>query len=106
GFRKREVLWMFTFEGLFVGLAGSVVGGLFGILLDWYLVAIGIPLGGKGESISASAGMAFGDTLRGTWNVGTIIFAVIFGLVIALVAGIIPARRAAKMTATAALRFA
>jgi len=105
GFRKREVVWMFTFEGILVGLAGSGLGAIFGILIDWFLVGTGISLGKSTESVTASAGMAFGNTLYGTWNWGTIIFAVLFGLAVALIAGYIPARRAAKMTATAALRF-
>lgn len=105
GLRRREVLWMFTLEGLAVGLLGSLLGAAFGLACDWFLVTVGIPIGKAGESLSASAGMAYGSTLYGAWNGGTVIFAVLFGLVIALVAAIIPARRAAKMTATAALRY-
>ncbi len=96
---------MFTLEGLAVGLLGSLLGAAFGLACDWFLVTVGIPIGKAGESLSASAGMAYGSTLYGAWNGGTVIFAVLFGLVIALVAAIIPARRAAKMTATAALRY-
>ncbi len=104
GFRRREVVWMFTFEGIFVGAIGSAMGAILGILIDVYLIFVGFPLD-KMAGSSAVGGLSFWGTLYGTWNPGMIVFAVLFGLVVATVAAIIPARKAAKMTATAALRF-
>jgi putative ABC transport system permease protein len=102
GLRDREVVWMFIFEGFFVGCLGSLLGAALGILLNCYSVYVGFSLAKFGD---VGGGFAFWGTLRGEWNPGSIIFAMIFGLVLAVVAATIPARSAARMTATSALRF-
>ncbi len=104
GFRRREVVWMFTLEGIFVGVFGSIMGAVLGAGLNYLLITRGIPLSFFGDS-SIAAGLPFWGTMYGVWNPGTIIFALVFGVLIATVAAIIPARKAAKMTATDALRF-
>jgi putative ABC transport system permease protein len=103
GFRGKEVVWMFMFEGFFVGCLGSLLGAALGILINCYSIYVGFPLQKFGSSVGA--GFAFWGTLRGEWNPGSILFAVIFGMVIAMLAAFIPARSAARMTATSALRF-
>ncbi len=103
GFQRGEVVWMFIFEGLFVGFLGSLLGAALGILIDLYSIYVGFPLSKIGSDVGA--GFAFWGTLRGEWNPGSILFAVLFGMVIAMIAAAIPARSAARMTATSALRF-
>ncbi len=103
GFRGREVRLMFILEGFFVGCIGSLLGAGLGILINCYSIYVGFPLQGLGADTGAS--FAFWGTLRGEWNPGSILFAVVFGMVVAVIASAIPARKAARMTATAALRF-
>ncbi len=103
GFRGREVVWMFVFEGFFVGCLGSFLGAAMGTLINCYSIYVGFPLQKFGSDVGS--GFAFWGTLRGEWNPGSILFAVIFGMVIAMIAAAIPARSAARMTATTALRF-
>ena len=102
GFRGREVVWMFIFEGFFVGCLGSFLGAALGVLIDCYTIFVGFSLQKFGD---VGGGFAFWGTLRGEWNPGSVIFAVIFGLVLAVLAAAIPARAAARMSATSALRF-
>lgn len=103
GFRNREVVWMFTIEGLVVGLLGSLLGVIVGIALEAQLIFVGLPL----DKIAnfGSAGIPFWGRLYGAWNPGSILLAVVFGLAVSLLASLIPARGAARMTATAALHF-
>lgn len=103
GFRGRDVVWMFIFEGFLVGCLGSLLGAALGVLIDSYSIFAGFPLQKMGSDVGA--GFAYWGTLRGEWNPGSILFAVIFGIVIAMIAAAIPARTAARMTATSALRF-
>ena len=102
GFRGREVVRMFITEGFFVGCLGSLLGAALGILLNCYSVYVGFSLARMGDF---GGGFAFWGTLRGEWNPGAVVFAVIFGMVLAVAAAAIPARSAARMTATSALRF-
>ena len=102
GFRGREVVWMFIFEGFFVGCLGSFLGAALGVLIDCYTIFVGFSLQKFGD---VGGGFAFWGTLRGEWSPEFIIFAVIFGLVLAVLAAAIPARAAARMSATSALRF-
>jgi putative ABC transport system permease protein len=102
GFRAREVVRMFVFEGFFIGCLGSFMGAAMGILINCYSIYVGFSLSKIGD---VGGGFVFWGTLRGEWNPGSILFAVIFGMAIAMVAAFIPARSAAKMTATSALRF-
>jgi putative ABC transport system permease protein len=104
GLRSREVVWMFTLEGLLVGLLGSLLGAALGLALDAYLIFAGIPLEAIAGNL-ATSGFSFWGNARGEWNPGSVVFAVVFGLAVALVAAVIPARKAAKMTATDALHF-
>ncbi len=104
GLRNREVVWMFTLEGLIVGLLGCLMGAVVGIALEAQLIFVGLPLDKIAGNVGGS-GFAFWGRLYGEWNPGAILFAVLFGLAVSLVAAFIPARRAAKMTATAALHF-
>ncbi len=104
GLRNREVVWMFTLEGLVVGLLGSLLGAIVGIALELQLIFVGLPLDKIAGNLGGS-GFAFWGRLYGEWNPGAILFAVLFGLAVSLVAALIPARQAARMTATAALHF-
>jgi len=101
GFRGREVVWMFVFEGFFVGCLGSLLGAALGVLINCYTIYVGFSMQRFGD---VGGGFAFWGTLRGEWNPGSILFAVIFGLVLAVLAAAIPAR-SAGMAATSALRF-
>ena len=103
GLRGREVMWMFTFEGLLVGGLGSLLGAALGILMDCYSIFVGLSLQQLGGEVGS--GFAFWGNLHGEWNPGAILFAMVFGIVVATAASIIPARSAARMTATAALHF-
>jgi len=104
GLSNREVVWMFTLEGLAVGLLGCLMGAALGIALEVQLIFVGLPLDKIAGNLGGS-GVAFWGRLYGEWNPGAILFAVLFGLAVSLVAALIPARRAARMTATAALHF-
>jgi putative ABC transport system permease protein len=49
--------------------------------------------------------LPLGGTIYGEWNPRTMVIGFVFGLVVSLVAAWIPARRAAKLEPTSALRF-
>jgi len=102
GMTPREISRLFTLEGLALGLFGSVLGVVLGALFDLYMVVKGISI----EAFSSAMGsLPLGGVIYGVWNPGTMAFGFLFGLIVALVASRIPARQAAKLEPTSALRF-
>jgi ABC-type lipoprotein release transport system permease subunit len=100
GMTARDIRRLFTLEGLALGLAGSSLGVAVGALLDSLLIAGGIDLAAFSQGSLPISGI-----LRGEWNPRTMLIGFIFGVVVSLVAARIPARRAARLEPTSALRF-
>ena len=103
GFERKEIVGLFIWEGIFIGILGSLIGILLGCGFNFYLVIKGFPLD-KFVGFQNS-GIPYWGTLYGEWNVGAIIFAFCFGMIIALAASYLPSRMASKMEVTKALRF-
>jgi ABC-type lipoprotein release transport system permease subunit len=58
------------------------------------------------DSFTSEMGsLPLGGVLRGEWNPSTMVLGFAFGLVVSVIAATIPARRAARLEPTAALRF-
>ncbi|HUW68645.1 MAG TPA: FtsX-like permease family protein [bacterium] len=104
GMSPPEIRRLFTIEGIIIGFVGSVGGVLFGMALVWYLIATGIPMGSLIGKVDMG-GLPLTGTMYGEWNPATMAFGFIFGLVVAFIAARIPAKRAAKLEVTDALRF-
>jgi ABC-type lipoprotein release transport system permease subunit len=104
GMKPRDISAMFVLEGIFTGLLGSLLGLAGGSLLNLYLVGSGIPMEKiAGKIATASYGVS--GSIYGEWNLPAMAFAFCIGILVATVAGIIPARKASKIQVTQALRF-
>ncbi len=103
GFKRKEIVGLFVWEGAFIGLLGSMMGLILGCGVNLYLVIKGFPLD-KFVGFQ-NTGIPYWGTLYGEWNIGAIIFAFCFGMIVALTASYLPSRMASKMEVTKALRF-
>ncbi|TSA24673.1 ABC transporter permease [bacterium] len=103
GFERKEIVGLFLWEGIFIGLLGSIIGVILGCGFNLYMVIKGFPLD-KFVGFQNS-GIPYWGTLYGEWNVGAIIFAFCFGMIVAMAASYLPSRMASKMEVTKALRF-
>jgi ABC-type lipoprotein release transport system permease subunit len=102
GMTRKDISRLFLLEGLSIGLIGSTAGLVVGILSNALMVAKGYDL----TPFAAGMGsLPLTGVLRGEWNPSTIAFGFIFGIIVALVSAQIPARKAAKLEPTDALRF-
>jgi putative ABC transport system permease protein len=102
GMTRGDISRLFTLEGLILGFIGSILGVALGALFDLFMVV-------KGISITAFAGsmgsLPLSGVIHGEWNPGTMITGFLFGVVVSLIAALVPARKAAKLEPTSALRF-
>ncbi|MCK9298282.1 ABC transporter permease [Methanoculleus sp. YWC-01] len=98
GARKREVLRMFLYESLILGILGSIIGGTISSVVAYYA--------------SASVGDLFADfavsgeaAIPISVVIGYVAFAMAFGIGTSVVAGFYPSWKAAQLNPIEALRY-
>jgi ABC-type lipoprotein release transport system permease subunit len=104
GFQGKEVRRMFFLEGTIIGLLGSAAGVLLGGALVWLLVQRGMDMNAFGLDIS-SFNMPVSPVIHGVWKPQSFIQILVIGTLSAMLAALLPARKAAKIVVTRALRF-
>jgi putative ABC transport system permease protein len=105
GMPPSHVTLMFALEGFFTGLLGSALGVALGSCAVWALVTYGYPIDKFVQSGDMSAGMPFWGTVYGEWNVSAMVAMLVFGTLVATLAGLMPAKKAGSIQVTDALRF-
>ena len=97
---------MFMLEGTIIGFVGSGIGTLLGCITIWILTTVGYPLETIYKDMHVdTSGFPYWGTIYGEWNVPLIIGIFLFGIFIAFLASIYPARKAARMSVIQAIRF-
>jgi len=103
GMRDTEVIWSFFFEGASIGFLGGLIGIFIGLLLNFYLIYHGLDFSYTGD---VDIGYRVMNIVRGVWDVGAIVFAFVFSVIIPALISIYPSRKAIKMEITQALKTA
>ena len=103
GLSSREILYLFTMEGVIIGVIGSAIGTVLGGILTKVFSVVGI------DYTAAMEGMSSGDFLLEpifytVFSAENLIYSFVLGVVVVTIACIIPARKAAKLEPTEALR--
>lgn len=89
GATNSNILWQFLWEAVFL----TFVGGLFGVILGTLMTFVSM-------AAASYAGFDFGNVIK----LSGIILGVVFSVIVGLVFGIYPARKAANMEPVEALR--
>lgn len=96
GFRARDIRRIFLIQGFLLGLAGSAVGLPFGAALMWGLMQVRLKFPGSSDPVP----------LPIDWSWQQFAIAAAFALAAALCAGLLPARKGARVNPVDILRGA
>ena len=101
GLRPGRIRTLFLLEGGICGLLGSLLGTILGAALVWALSQVGIPMTG---SEAMGADIMFPTTLYPEFNPGVLVYAFVGGFLVTVASVYVPARQAARLKPTDALR--
>jgi len=92
GATNNEVMLLFLLEAGMLGFVGGVLGILFGFIFSGLISMVGLRL-------------FMGRAATTVIPIPLIVFALLFSLIIGMIAGVLPARRAASLQPVEALRY-
>jgi putative ABC transport system permease protein len=99
GTRRRDVMLMFLFEALGLGIIGSLIGGALSSVVG-YIVSVAM-----NQAFDEIFGLGTEITFFDPTILGYIVFGMIFGIFASIIAGLYPAWKASLLNPIDALRY-
>jgi len=103
GLKSREILYLFTMEGAIIGILGSALGAVMGGIITRAFSVVGIDYSAAFEGVDSTVWL-MSPIYYTVFSLENLVFCFTLGVVIVTIACIIPARKAAKLEPTEALR--
>jgi len=103
GLKSREILYLFTIEGVIIGILGSALGTVMGGILTKVFSVVGIDYSAAFEGMDSTVWL-MSPIYYTVFSLENLVFCFTLGVVIVTIACIIPARKAANLEPTEALR--
>jgi len=104
GMVDSEVRNLFIAEGLFIGLAGSIVGSLVGALANIYFVYHGIDYSSISDQFASQSGAAMIGVIKSVWSFQDFFMIITLSTLASTLASYIPARKVMDMQPVDCLR--
>ena len=105
GMTDFSLLRLFFYEAGFIGLIGSGIGMLIGVLINIYMVNVGIDYTEILNSFGDDYGYRVVGSFKSAWNYSTIFYSVLCGTIISAFTALPPVYRTLKTSIIDSLRF-
>jgi len=99
GAKRRDILQLFLYQSMIIGFLGGLTGCILGASGSWFVVDL---LNNNIQNLGGAFSMG---SITLTYAPEWFLIASIVGIVIGIAAGVLPARKAAKMDPVVALRY-
>ena len=99
GAKRRDILQLFLYQSTIIGLLRGLIGCILGASGSWFVVDL------LNQNIQNLGGALSTGTIQLTYVPEWFLIASVVGILIGVAAGVLPARKAAKMDPVVALRY-
>jgi putative ABC transport system permease protein len=99
GAKRRDILQLFLYQSTIIGLLGGLIGCILGASGSWFVVDL------LNRNIQNLGGAFSTGNIQLSYAPEWFIIATVIGIIIGIAAGLLPARKAAKMDPVVALRY-
>lgn len=99
GAKRRDILQLFLYQSTIIGLLGGLIGCIIGAIGSWFVVDL------LNNNIKTLGGAFSTGTIHLTYAPEWFLIASVVGILTGVLAGVLPARKAAKMDPVVALRY-
>ena len=107
GYKDKDIIKIFVYEGFWIGLAGSILGVVLGILLNIPLSTIGINYGAlmaSGDGATIDIGFYIPNIIRSVWNPVYFVGPLLVIPIAAMLVSYFPAKKSIQMSIVDCIR--
>ena len=107
GYKDKDIIKIFVYEGFWIGLAGSILGVILGILLNIPLSTIGINYGAlmaSGDGATIDIGFYIPNIIRSVWNPVYFVGPLLVIPIAAMLVSYFPAKKSIQMSIVDCIR--
>lgn len=105
GMTDRQLVFSYAVEAGLIGLIGSLIGVVLGVLINIPMVEIGVNFSDMAEAMNGDFGYRITSYFRSAWNPLVTVLTAVVAVILSALVSLPPSIRAVRMPVTESLRF-